>query len=497
MLEAVELIEAAEVVEQAGLIETAINTLNGLLWSHLIIYALVGAGIFFTFRLGFVQFRMFKHGVSVLKGGQSQDASGLSSKQVFWTSMAARVGTGNMAGVVVAITAGGPGAVFWMWAIAMLGMATAFVESTLAQVYRVKEADGQYRGGPAYYMEQGLNARWLGALFSVLLIIAFGFAFNGVQANTIADSLGSAYGFNETYVGIAIVAATAWVITGGLKKIGKVASTLVPVMALAYLSISLVVILLNISELPGVLVAIVKSAFGMEQAAGGLMGALMAGVARGLFSNEAGMGSAANIAASANPNPNHPAAQGFVQMLGVFADTIVICTATAAMVLIVGVDFGGELGGIGLLQSALADALGSWTAYFMTFAIMLFCFTSIFANYSYAETNLVFLTKNKVALYVFRALVLAMVMVGSVASLNIVWDFADVSMGLMALVNIAAIVALSKVAFAVFADYEKQLKAGKKPSFNAATVPGLEAQLVDPMWKDQAGSASPVGAKLK
>ncbi|MFT5790638.1 MAG: AGCS family alanine or glycine:cation symporter [Shewanella sp.] len=455
-------------------VESAVNAVNGLLWGSLLIYVLVAAGVLFTFRLGFIQFRLFGHGVKlVIKGREKVD--GISSFQVFCTSMAARVGTGNMAGVAVAITVGGAGAIFWMWLIALLGMATAFIESTLAQVYKVKDSEGQYRGGPAYYMEKGLGKRWMGTLFSILLIIAFGFAFNAAQANTMTDALNNAFGMDKTIVGLVIVMASAYVICGGLKKVARASELIVPVMAVAYLGIALVVLVLNIEQVPAALTLIVKSAFGWEEAAGGAMGAMMAGIARGLFSNEAGMGSAANIAASATPNPNHPASQGFVQMIGVFVDTIVICTASAAIILLSGVlDNPGEQKGIGLLQLALTNELGGWSAYFIAFAIILFCFSSIIANYSYAENNIMFLSKSKKVLYVFRGLVLAMVMTGSVASLQLVWNFADVSMGLMALVNISAIVMLSKVAFAVVKDYERQIKTGVSPTFDVSQFPEIK-----------------------
>ncbi|MXR68080.1 amino acid carrier protein [Shewanella sp. JBTF-M18] len=465
-----------------NLVDSTINAVNGMLWGSVLIYVLVAAGVLFTLRLGFIQLRMFGHGSKLVLQGREK-TNGISSFQVFCTSMAARVGTGNMAGVAVAITVGGAGAVFWMWLIALLGMATAFIESTLAQVYKVKDSEGQYRGGPAYYMEQGLGKRWMGSLFSVLLIIAFGFAFNAAQANTMTDALNNAFGFDKTMVGLVIVAVAAYIISGGLKKVAKVSELIVPVMAVAYLAIALVVLVMNLDQVPAALAYIVKSAFGWEEAAGGAMGAMMAGIARGLFSNEAGMGSAANIAASASPNPNHPASQGFVQMIGVFVDTIVICSATAAIILLSGVlDAPGEQKGIGLLQLALTNEVGGWAAYFVAFAIILFCFSSIIANYSYAESNILFLSKSKKVLYSFRALVLAMVMAGSVASLQLVWNFADVSMGLMALVNIAAIVMLSKVAFAVIKDYEVQLKAGKVPTFDAAHFPGLNG-LDEKIWK--------------
>ncbi|ASJ97588.1 alanine/glycine:cation symporter family protein [Shewanella marisflavi] len=471
-----------------NLIDSAINAVNGMLWGSVLIYVLVAAGVLFTLRLGFIQLRMFGHGTKLVLQGREK-TNGISSFQVFCTSMAARVGTGNMAGVAVAITVGGAGAVFWMWLIALLGMATAFIESTLAQVYKIKDSDGQYRGGPAYYMEKGLGKRWMGTLFSILLIIAFGFAFNAAQANTMTDALNNAFGFDKTMVGLVIVAASAYIISGGLKKVAKASELIVPIMAVAYLAIALVVLAMNIEQVPAAIAYIVKSAFGWEEAAGGAMGAMMAGIARGLFSNEAGMGSAANIAASASPNPNHPASQGFVQMIGVFVDTIVICSATAAIILLSGVlDAPGEQKGIGLLQLALTNEVGGWAAYFVAFAIILFCFSSIIANYSYAESNILFLSKSKKILYSFRVAVLAMVMAGSVASLQLVWNFADVSMGLMALVNIAAIVMLSKVAYAVIKDYEIQLKAGKVPTFDAAQFPELNG-LDEQIWKGKPNAA--------
>ncbi|MGF1681675.1 alanine/glycine:cation symporter family protein [Photobacterium minamisatsumaniensis] len=459
---------------------TVIGAVNGVLWGQILVYLLVAVGVYFTLRLGFIQIRQFKHAVAVLKSGKNAD-EGISSYQVFCTSMAARVGTGNMAGVAVALTVGGPGAIFWMWVIALFGMATAFIESTLAQVYKTKDVDGQYRGGPAYYMEKGLGMRWMGSLFSVFLIIAFGLVFNAVQANTITDALSHSFGFNQTIMGVIIVAFSAFFIMGGLRKIAVASARIVPVMAVGYLAIALVVVVLNITQLPAVLSLIVKHAFGWQEAAAGgvaytIAQAMQSGIARGLFSNEAGMGSAANIAASATPNPNHPASQGFVQMLGVFVDTIVICTASAAMIMLSGVmDQPDAASGIGLLQQALTSELGGWTTYFMAAAILLFCFSSIIANYSYAETNIMFLNGNtKKGLFAFRLCVLGMVMFGSVASLPVVWNLADASMGMMALINIIALLLLSKLAIKVIKDYETQLKAGKVPEFDRSKFPELD-----------------------
>ncbi|WP_114766219.1 alanine/glycine:cation symporter family protein [Vibrio rhodolitus] len=461
-------------------LNNVVGAINGVLWGQVLVYLLVIVGVYFTVRLGFIQLRQFKHAVQILKSGREVD-QGLSSYQVFCTSMAARVGTGNMAGVAVALTVGGPGAIFWMWLIALFGMSTAFIESTLAQLYKVKDVDGQYRGGPAYYMEKGLGQRWMGSLFSIFLIIAFGLVFNAVQANTITGALSHSFGFNETIVGVIIVVCSAFVIMGGITKVAKASTSIVPVMAIGYLAIALVIVLMNITEVPAVLAYIVKSAFGWQEAAAGgvaftISQAMQSGIARGLFSNEAGMGSAANVAASATPNPNHPASQGFVQMLGVFADTLVICTASAAMIMLSGVmDQPDAATGIGLLQQALTNELGSWTTYFMAAAIILFCFSSIIANYSYAETNVMFLNGNsKKGLMAFRACVLGMVMFGSVASLPVVWNLADASMGAMALINIIALVLLSKLAIKVVKDYEEQLKAGKTPTFDRSKFPELD-----------------------
>lgn len=467
-----------------------INLMNDLLWGAILIYLLVGVGIYFTVRLGFIQFRHFGHMFSVLKNSRKVDSAGISSFQALCTSLAARVGTGNMAGVAVAITAGGPGAIFWMWLIAMLGMATSFAESTLAQLYKTKDDDGNYRGGPAYYMERGLGMRWMGVLFSVFLIIAFGLVFNAVQANSIANAMENAFGWNTMYVGVGVVTLSAVVIFGGIKRIAKVAEMVVPLMALLYLALSLWVVFANIEKLPAVMALIFKSAFGLQEVAAGGLGyaiaqAMINGIKRGLFSNEAGMGSAPNAAACATPYPPHPASQGYVQMLGVFMDTLVICSATMAIILLSGEYVGQatEVTGIELTQRALSSQVGSWGAIFVAVAIFFFAFTSIIANYSYAETNLVFLEHNhKVGINIFRAIVLAMVMFGAVASLPVVWSLADVSMGLMAIVNLAAIILLSGIVVKLAKDYNRQLDAGKVPTFDVNDFPELKSQLEEGIW---------------
>ncbi|MEH0666708.1 alanine:cation symporter family protein [Vibrio scophthalmi] len=467
-----------------------INLMNDLLWGSILVYLLVGVGVYFTVRLGFIQFRHFGHMFSVLKNSRKADQAGISSFQALCTSLAARVGTGNMAGVAVALTVGGPGAIFWMWLIAMLGMATSFAESTLAQLYKTKDDDGNYRGGPAYYMEKGLGMRWMGVMFSIFLIIAFGLVFNAVQANSIASAMNTAFGWDTKVVGIAVVLLSAVVIFGGIKRIAKVAELIVPVMALAYLLLAMFIMLTNLEKLPGVLSLIIKSAFGLQEAAAGGLGyaiaqAMINGIKRGLFSNEAGMGSAPNAAASATPYPPHPASQGYVQMLGVFMDTIVICSATVAIILMSGEYLGTETAvtGIELTQRALSSQVGDWGGIFVAVAIFFFAFTSIIANYSYAETNLIFLEHNhKAGLGLFRIVVLGMVMFGSVAALPVVWDMADASMGLMALVNLVAIILLSGTVVKLAKDYNRQLDEGKVPTFDANDFPELKSQLEDGIW---------------
>ncbi|MEH0673784.1 alanine:cation symporter family protein [Vibrio scophthalmi] len=467
-----------------------INLMNDLLWGSILVYLLVGVGVYFTVRLGFIQFRHFGHMFSVLKNSRKADQAGISSFQALCTSLAARVGTGNMAGVAVALTVGGPGAIFWMWLIAMLGMATSFAESTLAQLYKTKDDDGNYRGGPAYYMEKGLGMRWMGVMFSIFLIIAFGLVFNAVQANSIASAMNTAFGWDTKVVGIAVVLLSAVVIFGGIKRIAKVAELIVPVMALAYLLLAMFIMLTNLEKLPGVLSLIIKSAFGLQEAAAGGLGyaiaqAMINGIKRGLFSNEAGMGSAPNAAASATPYPPHPASQGYVQMLGVFMDTIVICSATVAIILMSGEYLGTETAvtGIELTQRALNSQVGDWGGIFVAVAIFFFAFTSIIANYSYAETNLIFLEHNhKAGLGLFRIVVLGMVMFGSVAALPVVWDMADASMGLMALVNLVAIILLSGTVVKLAKDYNRQLDEGKVPTFDANDFPELKSQLEDGIW---------------
>lgn len=469
-----------------------INSINDVLWGSLLIYLLVGAGVYFTLRLGFIQISHFGHMFSVLRHSRNADDSGISSFQALCTSLAARVGTGNLAGVAIAMYLGGPGAVFWMWLIAFIGMATAFAESTLAQLYKEKDHQGNYRGGPAYYMQKGLGQRWMGILFSICLIIAFGLVFNAVQANSISAAVKVAFGIPNWASGVFLAVAAGAIIFGGLRAVARFAELVVPFMALAYLVVAVVVLAMNITVVPELLLTIIKSAFGLEQASGGAVGytiaqAMMNGIKRGLFSNEAGMGSAPNAAASATPYPPHPASQGYVQMMGVFVDTIVICTCTASIILLSG-QFGGaaELTGIELTQKSLASIVGGWGETFIAVILFFFAFTSIVANYAYAENNILFLgARNKAAIALFRLMVLAMVMFGAIGELPLIWAMADTSMGLMTIINLVAILLLSNIVIKLAKDYNQQRKKGLLPDFDVNQYPEISRQLKPGIWNKE------------
>jgi AGCS family alanine or glycine:cation symporter len=444
---------------------------NDLLWSYILIVMLVGIGLYFTVRTKFVQVRLFGEMLRVLTD-KKDGANGVSAFQAFTISAASRVGTGNITGVALAIAIGGPGAVFWMWLIALIGMATALIESTLAQVYKVKDGD-QFRGGPAYYMQMALGNRPLGIVFAILTVLVFGFIFNAVQANTIAASFSNVFNVPTWTIGLVLVALTAAIIFGGVKRIAHVTQTLVPVMAILYILVALYVVATNITEIPGVFTLIVESAFGIREVAGATIGAaVMQGIRRGLFSNEAGMGSVPNAAATANVS--HPVKQGLVQSLGVFFDTIIVCSATAFIIILAGVYQTGEHEGIVLTQASLGVHVGSWAPYFLAIAILFFAFSSVIGNYYYGETNIEFIKASKVWLTVYRFGVLAMVMFGSMAQVALVWNMADLFMGLMAVLNLVVIVVLGRVAFKVLDDYVDQRRAGKDPQFYAKNIPGLK-----------------------
>ena len=456
-----------------------ITSINDVLWTYILIIMLLGCAVWFTIKTRFVQFRMFKEMVRLL-GDSTSKSSGkeehISSFQAFAVSLASRVGTGNLAGVATAITVGGPGAVFWMWLIALLGSSSAFIESTLAQLYKVK-GKTSYIGGPAYYMKKGLKKPWMGVLFAVLIIFTFAFAFNTVQSNTICAAFEQAFQFDNTWMGIILTVLTLMIIFGGIQRIAKVSSIIVPVMALGYILLAFVIVGLNITHLPDVIKLIVSSAFGWEQALGGGIGvALMQGIKRGLFSNEAGMGSAPNVAATADVT--HPVKQGLIQTLGVFSDTLIICTCTAFIILFSGVPLGGEANGVQLTQMALDNEIGSGGSLYVAIAILFFAFSSIIGNYYYGEANLRYITRNKVVMTVFRLMTGAMVMFGALASLDLAWSLADVCMGLMTICNLIAIVLLGKYAFRLLNDYVEQKRNGiKNPVFKKEKMKDIEQDI--------------------
>ena len=453
-----------------------ISLLNDWLYSYILIILLIGLGIYFTFKIKFGQFKLIGHmfkliteAVEVVDGKR-----GISPFEAFCISAASRIGTGNIAGVAIAIATGGPGAVFWMWIIALIGGATSFIESTLGQIYKVKDGD-TFRGGPAYYIEQALDKRGLGVFFSILTAVTFGFIFNSVQANTIASSFERAFGLKPIMVGVILLIITGIVIFGGVKRIANVSSKIVPIMATIYILVALFIMIKNIALVPKMFGMIISNAFGAKAAFGGAMGAaIMNGVKRGLFSNEAGMGSVPNAAATAHTS--HPAKQGFIQSLGVYVDTILVCSATAFMILLSGVLETGEaagLEGIQITQAALSSQVGNWGNTFLAICIFLFAYSSIIGNYYYGESNIEFIDTNPGFLTGYRILVLVMVFLGSIASFGLVWDAADVFMGLMALINLIVIWKLGPIAFATFDDYVKQLKAGNNPVFNPKDIPDL------------------------
>ncbi|MDF3055488.1 MAG: alanine:cation symporter family protein [Gammaproteobacteria bacterium] len=454
------------------IVEQIVGFLNDVFWSYILIILLIGVGLFFSIKTRFAQIVLFKDMLQQLTAKRPADKHrAISSFQAFCVSTASRVGTGNIAGVAIAISLGGPGAIFWMWVIAIIGAGSSLIENTLAQVYKVKDPTG-YRGGPAYYMQKGLNARWLGAIFAVLTIFCYGFAFNAVQANTITSAF-STFGADPLMLGLVLALLTGIVIFGGIHRIAHVTQYLVPFFATLYIGVALFIMIKNFAQLPAIFTLIFQSAFGIKEAVGGGMGAaIMYGVRRGLFSNEAGMGSVPNAAATAEVS--HPVKQGLVQTFGVFVDTILICSATAFMVLVTDAHIGIGLEGVQIAQAALVSELGPIGNYFITLCVLLFAFSSIISNYYYGETNIEFLNTHASVCFIYRTAVVLFVVLGSVARLVTVWDIADLFMALMALTNLIAIMLLGRIALDVFKDYVEQKKTGKDPVFKASLIRRLK-----------------------
>lgn len=460
-------------------------TLSDLLWGKVLIVLLVGIGLYFTIASRFVQFRYFGRMFAVLAQALHHDQGHVSSFQALVVSVAGRVGGGNIAGVAVAITLGGPGAVFWMWVIGLMGMATSLFECSLAQLYKRYEADGTFRGGPAYYLTLGIRQRGLAVIYSLLLLVTFGFGFNAVQSYVVATSLNESFGVPTWASGLALVLFLGFVIFGGIRRIAAVSEIVVPVMALGYFLAALVVIGLNITEVPAVLVGIVKSAFGLDSALGGGIGvALMQGIKRGLFSNEAGLGSAPNVAAVAYVP--HPVNQGVVQAFSVFIDTLVMCTCTALIILLSDVYQPGAegLSGVALTQNALAGHLGAWGGSFVSVALVLFAFSSIMYNYYLGENSLNYFSEENRSLFtVFRLLVLGLVFWGAAQDLGTVFGFADLTMGLLGVVNLIGLLWMSKLGLRLLRDYDAQCAAGQEPRLNPADFEDLD---IDPRaWPAQ------------
>lgn len=466
-----------------------LSFISEILWGSVMIYLLLGCGIWFTWRTGYIQFRYIRQFSKSLKRSLTPREGGLTSFQVLCISLAARVGSGNLAGVALAITVGGPGAVFWMWIAAIIGMASSFAECSLAQLYKERDAKGQFRGGPAWYMSRGLGMRWMGVLFSLFLLAAYGLIFNTVQANSTAHALQYAFNVSGGVTGVVMALLASLVITRGLKGAARLSQWLVPFMAILWVLTCLLITLWHIVELPSIINLIIRSAFGWQEAAAGAAGytvsqAITSGFQRSMFSNEAGMGSTPNAAAAAASFPPHPAAQGIVQMIGVLIDTIVICSASAMVVLLAG--HGTKTtsyDGIQLIQHAMSVLVGEWGASFVAVVMILFAFTSIVANYIYAENNLIFLRWDKPwAIWLLRIATLSMVVLGSLLSLPVVWQMADVIMALMAITNLTAILLLSPVVRIIALDYLRQRKLGVTPVFDPDYYPEIAQQLAPESW---------------
>jgi len=465
-----------------------VQTVGDTIW-YVVFAILIGVGLYLTIRTKGIQLRGIPEMFRVLTDppGEEGGRKGISSFRAFTVSAAARVGTGNIAGVAIAITLGGPGAVFWMWIIAAIGAASAFVESLLGQLYKVKTSDG-YVGGPAYYMERGLNKRWMGVLFAVIITVTYGFVFNAVQSNSISESVQANWGASSTaawIVGLGLAALTGLVIFGGVRRLSAVTNVLVPVMATFYIFLALIVMVVNITEVPGMIALIVGHAFGLREVAGAAVGMtmVMQGVRRGMFSNEAGMGSAPNAAATAAVS--HPAKQGFVQSLGVYFDTLIVCSATAFVILLSNPAYGrGEALGMQVTQGALQQAVGAWAGPALTVIIFFLAWSSVLGNTYYGEANIRYLAGRHAgpAITVFRVLVLVCVVGGALGSVALVWNLADTFAALMATINLVAIIPLGGLAVKLLRDYERKLKAGMDPGFHLSDLP--EARNVA-LWRDE------------
>ena len=484
--------------------ENLVSILNGIIWSNALIVLCLGTGLYFSVRTRFLQVRHFKEMFRLLFDGKSTD-SGVSSFQALSMSLAGRVGTGNIAGVATAIAFGGPGAMFWMWLVAFLGASTAFIEATLAQIYKEKHL-GQLRGGPAFYIERGLGVKWFGVLFAVVSVISAGVLLPGVQANSVADGIKNAFNLDTWITGTGVVLIFAAIVFGGVKRIAKFTEYVVPFMAIGYIVIALLIIIVDIKHLPDVILLVFKSAFNMEAGFGAVFGlAVQWGVKRGIYSNEAGQGTAPHIAAAANVS--HPVKQGLVQSFSVYIDTLLVCSATGFMLLMTGKynvynpAFGTDEAseflytgaqniavGPGFTQSAMDTIFPGFGSYFVAIALFFFAFTTILAYYYIAETNISYLTRkfeSPVFNYILKIIMMLVIMYGSVNQAKLAWEIGDIGVGLMAWFNIIAILLLQKPALAALKDYEKQKKQGKDPLFNPEDIGVTNAHIWDTIQKNK------------
>lgn len=464
-----------------------ISTTNNWITTHILIVMLIGAGIYFTIRTGFVQIRLFGQMVKQVFDSRDVDGDGISSFQAFAIGIASRVGTGNIAGVAIAVTLGGPGAVFWMWLVAFLGMATAFIEATLAQLFKIRWHDGTFRGGPAFYIQRGLGSRTWGVVFALFLICSFGISFEMVQANTIAATLKTQFKVSPWVTAAILLVLCGPIVYGGLKAVAKASEIVAPLMAIVYIGLAVAVVLMNLDKVGPTFSLIVENAFGLRETLGGLAGsmsaAMMNGVRRGLFSNEAGEGSAPNAASTAHVT--HPAKQGLIQSAGVFVDTILVCSATAFILFNADPEAlkpywaSSDPAGADMTITALESTLGSWAGPVMVVLICVFAGSSVIGNFAYAEVNMDFLTKGKAwGDKLLKAIVIVSIVLGSVAELKLVWNFADLTMTGMALINIVSIVMLGKWAFGALQDY---LRNRERP-FVATGNPSMPGELPTDIW---------------
>ena len=464
-----------------------ISTTNNWITTHILIVMLIGAGIYFTIRTGFVQIRLFGQMVKQVFDSRDVDGDGISSFQAFAIGIASRVGTGNIAGVAIAVTLGGPGAVFWMWLVAFLGMSTAFIEATLAQLFKIRWHDGTFRGGPAFYIQRGLGSRTWGVVFALFLICSFGISFEMVQANTIAATLKTQFKVSPWVTAAILLVLCGPIVYGGLKAVAKASEIVAPLMAIVYIGLAVAVVLMNLDKVGPTFSLIVENAFGLRETLGGLAGsmsaAMMNGVRRGLFSNEAGEGSAPNAASTAHVT--HPAKQGLIQSAGVFVDTILVCSATAFILFNADPEAlkpywtSSDPAGADMTITALESTLGSWAGPIMVVLICVFAGSSVIGNFAYAEVNMDFLTKGKAwGDKLLKAIVIVSIVLGSVAELKLVWNFADLTMTGMALINIVSIVMLGKWAFGALQDY---LRNRERP-FVATENPSMPGELPTDIW---------------